>query len=391
MTSVGARILAGVAEVPTHATAGVVPVRVVHYCRHALAGESGVANSARRWAAAQAGLGMDVALVVDAAQVRLDDVVGVGTIPLPHRHLGPVASARGLDRVLTPRDLLVVHGGWDPSTTFAAAVARRRATPVVVLSHGVYHLAAQQRGWARKQAWAWAFERRMLRASAAVHVLFGSERRGLEQLGVHAPLIVAPNGVDAPGTTSWDGGSGGFLLYLGRYDPVHKGLDLLLRGLASLPPSERPPLRLHGPDGDGGKATVAALVAELGIARDVTLGDPVYGPQKWALLESAIGFVLTSRWEGAPMSLGEAASVGLPALVTDYDMGTMLADEGAAVLVDRTPEAIAEGLRKLTGPDAATIGAQARAFVTERMTWDAVAHSWLTQIRELGLVPEEDA
>ena len=54
----------------------------------------------------------------------------------------------------------------------------------------------------------------------------------------------------------WDGGSGGYVLWLGRFDPEHKGLDLLLQALALLPSRERPTLRIHGPDWRGRKQKV---------------------------------------------------------------------------------------------------------------------------------------
>ena len=44
------------------------------------------------------------------------------------------------------------------------------------------------------------------------------------------------------------------VLWLGRFDPTHKGLDLLVDAVRSLAPHERPRVRLHGPDRRGGKA-----------------------------------------------------------------------------------------------------------------------------------------
>lgn len=358
-------------------------MRIVHYCRHALVGQTGVANAARGWAGAVARLGEDVALAADAEQINLEGVPGVETIPVPHRRIGPLLVPRGLGETFGTADLVVLHGGWDPSTALASAIARRRGVPYIVLSHGVYHVAALERHWLRKRVWAGIVERRVLRRAHAVHVLFRTEEAGLERLGVSPALVVAPNGVEAPPGREWDGGSGGHLVFLGRYDPVHKGLDVLLRGLAAMPADERPALRMHGPDAHGGKAIVTQLVDELGISDRVTIGDPIYGDAKWELLTSAAGFVLTSRWEGAPMSLGEAASIGLPALVTGYAMGRLLADQRAAVCVDPTPESVAAGIRLLLSPEAARIGGRARACVRDQLSWDAVARSWLVQVRGL--------
>ena len=237
----------------------------------------------------------------------------------------------------------------------------------------------------RKRAWALAIERRTLRRTAAVHLLFREEQQGLHQLRVDRPLVVATNGIDAPPDVAWDGGSDGYLLFLGRYDPVHKGLDLLLRGLATLPPHDRPTIQMHGPDWQGGRAEVRTLVDELGLAAWVYVGDAVPAEAKWDLLARARGMVLTSRWEAAPVGLAEAASIGLPALVTDYPMGRWMAGEGAAVLADRDPAGIARGLHELSSSDAAEVGGRARALAESSMSWSAVARSWLEQVRRLDL------
>lgn len=359
-------------------------MRIVHYCRHALAGESGVANAARGWAGTVAGLGADVTLAVDAAQIHLPAPPGVTPVPIPHTSRpSTLPHPRALIDALRGADLLVLHGGWDPSATLAARLAVRAGTTYVPLTHGVYYPAAMDRHPARKRLWAALFERRMLRQAAAVHLLFRDEQEGLARLGVDPPVIVAANGIDPPLDVAWDGGSADQLLFLGRYDPTHKGLDLLLHGLAHLPAGSRPRLRMHGPDWHGGKSTVAALVMSLGLEPWVTVGDAIHGDDKWDLLRTATALVLTSRWEAAPMGLAEAAVIGLPALVTDYPMGRWLAGRDAAVMATRDAGGLARGIIEVTGPEAARVGERARSIAREELTWEAVARSWLTQIRDV--------
>lgn len=360
-------------------------MRIVHYCRHALAGETGVANAARGWASTVAQLGEDVALAVDASQCHLPAPDGVETLPIPHLTRASLPAPRVLNQALRGADLLVLHGGWDPSATMTAHLAARAAVPYMPLTHGVYYPAALDRHRTRKRLWATLFERRMLRRAAAVHLLFRDEEEGLARLGVAPRLVVATNGIDPPPDIHWDGGSANHLLYLGRYDPTHKGLDLLLHALAHLPPGTRPRVRMHGPDWHGGRSTVAALVATLGLEEWVTLGDSIHGDAKWDLLRTARALVLTSRWEAAPMGLAEAAAIGLPALVTDYPMGRWLAARDAAVMASRDPAGLAQGITDVMAPEAAHVGERARTIACEELSWDAVARSWLAQVRDVPL------
>ena len=117
---------------------------------------------------------------------------------------------------------------------------------------------------------------------------------------MRTPVVVAPNGITAPEGVRWDGGSGAYLFWLGRYDPVNKGLDVLLQGLRLLPAGQRPRLRLHGRDYQGGRQVVERLLRELDLEASVSVGDPVYGEEKWRLMAQASGFVYPSRWKDRP-------------------------------------------------------------------------------------------
>jgi glycosyltransferase involved in cell wall biosynthesis len=192
---------------------------------------------------------------------------------------------------------------------------------------------------------------------------------------------VAPNGVDAPEPPLWTGGAGGYLLWLGRYDPEHKGLDLLVRALALLDPAERPRLRLHGSDWRGGKAVLERLVTELGLAPWVAIGAGVYGAEKRGILIAADGFIYPSRWEGFGDSVLEAVSLGMPALCTPYPLGMHLARRGGAILAEATPEALKSGLEVFGDrARAAAIGTTGAEIARTDFAWPAVATSWLEQV-----------
>ena len=232
-----------------------------------------------------------------------------------------------------------------------------------------------------KAAWWHVWERALVTNAAAIHVFFEPERAHLEALGYHGDVVVAPNGIVPPRDVTWDGGSGGYVLWMGRFDPEHKGLDLLLGALALLPPGERPSLRLHGPDYrlGGGKEAVRRMVEQLALGDAVAIGEPVHGTAKWELLSRATGFVYPSRWEAFGNSVAEAAALGVPTLTTPYPFGQFLAARGGAFVADANPAALAEGLRALRSPAAPATGGRGAGVVRECMPWDIVTRSWLEQ------------
>ena len=171
---------------------------------------------------------------------------------------------------------------------------------------------------------------------------------------------------------------------MGRFDVEHKGIDLLVRAVDSLPPAARPQVRLHGPDSrNGGRPETRELVRELGLERWVSVRDAVYGREKWETLARAVGFAYPSRWEGFGNSVAEAASIGVPTIVTPYYLGRFLAERDAAILVEPSITGVAAGLQAVVEPSARETGRNARKVVEEHITWERVGAAWLTQARDL--------
>ncbi len=358
-------------------------MHVLHYLPSALAGDFGSANAIRGWARAHAAVpGVRVTLVVDAARATIAAPPGVAVREVAH-----VLSANrwelpvGLRAALADADVVALHSGWTPAMVIAADVCRDLGKPYVVCPHGAYHPSVVARNPVEKRLWWSAFDRAYLEGAALVHVNFEAERAYLAALGVDRPLLVAPNGCTFPEDRSWDGGSSGALLWLGRFDIATKGIDLMLEGLARLDPATRPPLRMHGPAWSGPREPIEALITRLGLGPWVTFGDFVSTEEKWRLLCSARGFLYPSRWEGCPAAVQEAVGLGVPTLTGPYNMGTFLEELGAAIRCGATPEALARGLTRLLSPEAVAMAERGRQIAREHLSWDAVALRWVVGVR----------
>ncbi|MGH9890418.1 MAG: glycosyltransferase [bacterium] len=358
-------------------------MKVAHYCSYLLEGETGSANSARGWCEALAREGVEVLCPIGQGERRLPAPEGASIVPVEHRLSGRFQSPVHLERVLGGIDVLVLHGGWVMGNIIAGRASARSGVPFLVTAHGVYNTWVLDRRRRYKSLWNRLFERRHLNRALGVHVFFPEERAGLARMNVASPLVVAPNGVPKLPPATWDGGSGGYLLWLGRYEVQTKGLDLLLQALALTPPPERPPLRLHGPDWRGGKSMVAKLVRDLGLDRWVTVGDPIYGDAKWKVIASAAGYVHPSRRDACPLSVTEAVSAGVPALVGDYPLGRFLASREGAVSAEPSAAGVAVSIERLLSSKGAEVAREGARVVRDHLSWDAVARSWLEQVDRL--------
>ena len=259
-----------------HCCTVTAPLRIVRYYPRAARGDGGMTRAVRRWADSVAALGTEVDIVFDGGEPPVQRGAAQW-IPLAHRGASLVRLPIGLERVLGGANLLVVHSGWTAHGAWATRLARSLRIPYLLEPRGAYdpHIVRRHDPW-RRLWWA-AAERSVVRGAAAIHAFYESERAHLQAIGYTGPLVVATNGVDAPAQPSWTGG-GGYLLFLGRFDLEHKGLDQLVRAVAALPPADRPLVRLCGPDRRGGRAAAARLVDELELRPWITVEPAVYVP-----------------------------------------------------------------------------------------------------------------
>lgn len=300
-------------------------------------------------------------------------------------HVGGGRATRrpvGLDRFLGPEDVLILHEGWVTTNLVAGEVARRAGIRYLVVPHGVY-----EPEWRRylkpPRIVRDAFERRLLDAAAAVHVFFDSEVPLVRSLAPRSRFVVAPTGHRVP-DDRWNGGQG-YLAWVGRIDPKHKGLDVLVDAVATLPAQQRPTIKIRGYDYKGGMVRLAAKIRAAGVERWVDLGGRISGDEKRRFLLDADGYVLPSRWESQGLALLEALALGLPCLVSDAShVAPTLREWGAAVLARPDPSHLADGLRELAEADAA-IGQRARELVATVFSWDRIIPEFVEQLRTCGI------
>jgi glycosyltransferase involved in cell wall biosynthesis len=165
-------------------------------------------------------------------------------------------------------------------------------------------------------------------------------------------------------------------LFLGRLDPAQKGLDLLVQAFAAAG-LDGAALILGGPDYRGGRRQLERLVTTLRLPGPVVFLGPLHDKERLEVLAGADVFVHTSRWEGMPLAVLEAASMAITSLVTPpADPLRRLSASGGAVSVEPVVDAIAEGLRRLHRSSEAALhrmGERARETVVSEFQWQRSA------------------
>lgn len=358
-------------------------MRLVHYYPRALVGDGGPTRAMWNWASATYAAGCDVAVLYDA-ELQAESPLrnpAIPIVPVKHTGAGRIRNPRRLATVLTPNDVLVLHSTYVPGNVSAAWSARRRGVPYIVMPHGGYNARARERRHRRKQVWL-PVERAYLERALAIHVFFETETCDTAQMAPNARWIVAPTGFDLP-AGSWDGGTGGYLAWLGRYDIRTKGLDLLVHAMNRLPTSGRQPLRTHGRRSEDSLEDLERIAREAGLADTVTIGDQLSESEKGDFLRRAAAYVHPSRWESHSLGLVEALAYGIPSVVSVFcAIAPELRAADAAIIVDPTPEDIARGISAiLRSPQ--QYSDRAIEFVRRSLAWNAIIDDYLRQIERL--------
>ncbi|MGA2850549.1 MAG: glycosyltransferase [Terracidiphilus sp.] len=207
-------------------------------------------------------------------------------------------------------------------------------------------------------------------------------------------ITVLPNGVD---TDAWQPDSAvraslrrdlslhdKFLWFAaGRLDPV-KDYPTLLSAMAQLQPAAHLVIAGGGPC----ERELRQQSAVLGLESRIRFLGFESDLRRW--MQAADGFVLSSRWEGLPMALLEAAACELPTVATDVP-GTrevVVAGHTGWLAPPGQPAVLAEGMESVmrTSVDARkTMGRHARQQVLERFSLEAVLDRWEALYRQLLL------
>ena len=169
-----------------------------------------------------------------------------------------------------------------------------------------------------------------------------------------------------------------YILFFGRIDIYHKGLDHLLRAFAPVA-AERAGLRLviAGRGREEQIRKIRETVARLRIEDRVRLVSPCPQAELVSLAQRCLFVCMPSRHEGWGMVATEAAGAGKAVLATDVRGLRDSAPHGkVAILVPpNDPESLAAGMRKLIAePELRReLGAQGRRRAKAEFSWDAVA------------------
>lgn len=277
-----------------------------------------------------------------------------------------------------------LHGSLLPEFYAVAKYLGKLGKKWVVSPHGAYMPMNMRKNLLVKKLFYRMFDRKVLGGAIGVHVLNKHELNGIgvEASDYRAHIICNGFSVTELRSDFFGEEKNNQLIigYIGRLVIETKGLDILIEGFSQY--------KKTGGNGvlwivGGGeeRSKLEEQVAQLNIKEHVLFYGAKYGEEKISILSAMDVFVHTSRWEGMPMAVLEAAGHAKPLILSE---GTNLAAyvdrwEAGVALESNSPECFAKAafdMQEALGTAAFNkMKHNARAMVERDFSWEGIVRS----------------
>lgn len=273
-------------------------------------------------------------------------------------------------------DVIIFHGVFYWTLIGLSNFLIRTGIPYFIELHGALSMQNMQKSHVKKKIFQILFLNRVIKNAKAIIYLNHSEYCNSAIKNINSRCVIIPNGCDIPrmqfihkekveGKTE--------LLFLGRIDITHKGLDALIQAIKYLK-SQNKIADLHFLFyGIGNKADTEYLKREMAQIREVaTYYGAVYGADKQQVFSNADIFIHPSRYEGFPMAILEALSFDLPCIISPMtNVSDMILSSDCGWITTLDPVDIAETILRAKTEFLTKRDNCRRAI--EDLTWDNIA------------------
>lgn len=223
-------------------------------------------------------------------------------------------------------DLVIFHGVWSPKFWALASSLRAKNVPYIVTPRSNLVQASFKKSMVKKLIGTIVGAQKYIRGAVGLHFL--SEEEAVRSLRFQKDYMVVSNGLnqrlldqpEALFNATRQHLPNKYLLYIGRLDIYHKGIDILLKALCKSAAhfrTEEVKVVIGGDPMRNDANRVAKMISNFGLEDIIKLiPRRIDYAEKWYMLKKASGFIHTSRYEGEPQAVLEALVHGLPVLVT---------------------------------------------------------------------------
>jgi len=312
-------------------------------------------------------------------------------IKCPPPKFGFFLSKQTIDKIrMLNADVFHIHSVFQPHNFVLVRYFIKWKISYVITPNGGYNKIIMNKGRIKKTIWKIFFEKKIYSNALFVHSV--GDTKDILEFGVKKKVIEIPNGVEKADISITQNYKINVesvhkisLLFLGRLSIQHKGLDLLLNAIKIMHLKNMNfKIDIIGPDFEGGRSFLESFINKYKL-ENIKIWPPLYNTAKIEAIQNCDFFLHTSRWEGLPFSILEAASKAKALFVTPSANPLGLVEKYAAgIVVQPTTESIANGLVKISGlndNEIYSMGRNALKMMEDNFLWEDIAPKLVDQYK----------
>jgi glycosyltransferase involved in cell wall biosynthesis len=256
-------------------------------------------------------------------------------------------SKEALLELLKRYDIVIFHSNYIINHVKIAKLLKLNGIPYVIVPRGGFTKGSKNiKKWKKKLADILIFNK-FFNSPDAIQFLTNMERD--ESVHKTSWDFILPNGINVPKINKEVSIDGDIkIVFIGRLDIYHKGLDMLVEAISLNKPrliEENVFINLYGPDIRNSKRELLQMIKSYGIENIIEINGAVFEKDKTKVLCNADIFIQTSRFEGLPMGVLEALSLGVPCILTPgTNLSSEVKDYNAGIEVMLNPNSISNGI-----------------------------------------------
>ena len=289
-------------------------------------------------------------------------------------------------------DLIVVEQMYAFGLNPIIKTLPKSKIPYVIIPRGEFTASAQKKKKTKKAIANAFLYRKFYRNAKAIQYLTAQEQHDSGKKWNKNSIIIS-NGIVLPSERKTDFCKNDHIkvVSIGRLDPFHKGYDLLIDGCVELKDylsSNCVTITIYGPDRLGKLAQMQKEITDKQVGHILKFEAPLYNEDKKRELLNCDVFIMTSRFEGHPMSLIEAMGYGLPIVATTgSNMRAEIEEMNAGWGADNTVEGVKAALIKMIQEKSSFSEKSINARkLAEKYEWDCIARKSCNEDKKMILM-----
>ncbi|MDA7502100.1 glycosyltransferase [Chitinophagales bacterium] len=271
-----------------------------------------------------------------------------------------------------------LHGGFIVENYLASKLIKANNSSYCLSGHGSYSSEAMKVSWLKKKIYFALFEKTLIQDSKFLHLLGESETEFINSLKLSNTNYELQNGQRISAAPSNQKKEELVFGYCGRINSYTKGLDILLEGFQTyLTNGGTGRLQLIGAGPE--LEELAAQIKKKNLTDSIEFTGPKYGEEKDSLFDQFSAFIHTSRYEGMPTVVLEAAEQAIPLILSKAtNLGTYVRESNAGIILEEnTAENLANALKviesRFSNNSISEWSQNAREMIEQKFNWSTVA------------------